>query len=106
MGVLVKVPPNTPVEWLHRMVITPKKDGSPRWTIDLSPLNKAFKRHTHRTRSLYHLATIIPKNVKKTTLDTWNGFHSVSLNEESTHHLLHRGECSGMACVPWVGWLL
>ena len=28
LGVLEKVPVNTPVEWLHRMVIAPKKDGS------------------------------------------------------------------------------
>ena len=83
MGVLEKVPPNTPVEWLHRMVLTPKKDGSHRRTVDLSPLNKACKRHTHHTRSPYHLATSIPKNVKKTTMDAWNGFHSVPLDEES-----------------------
>ena len=51
MGVLEKVPPNTPVECLHRRVLTPKKDGSPRSTVDLSPLNKACKRQTHLTRS-------------------------------------------------------
>ena len=83
MGVLEKVPANTPTKWLHRMVLTPKKDGSPRRTVDLSPLNKVSMRHTHHTRSPFHLASSIPPDQKKTTLDSWNGFHSVSLDEES-----------------------
>ena len=28
LGVIEKVPPNTPVTWLHNMVVTPKSDGS------------------------------------------------------------------------------
>ena len=77
MGVLETVPANTPTKWLHRMVLTPKKDGSPRRTVDLSPLNKVSMRHTHHTRSPFHLASSIPPNQKKTTIDSWNGFHSV-----------------------------
>ena len=83
MGVIEPVPPNTPTKWLHRMVLTPKKDGSPRRTVDLSPLNKVSMRHTHHTRSPFHLASSIPPGQKKTTIDSWNGFHSVKLDEES-----------------------
>ena len=47
IGVLEKVPVNTPTEWLHRMVLAPKHDGSPRRTIDLQPLNDESFRQTH-----------------------------------------------------------
>ena len=49
LGVIKKVPPGTPVTWLHSMVITPKADGSPRRTVDLQPLNKVALRETHHT---------------------------------------------------------
>lgn len=83
LGVLEKVPVNTPVEWLHRMVITPKKDGSPRRTVDLQALNRASVRQTHHTASPFHTAASIPTDVKKTCLDAWNGYHSVLLDEKS-----------------------
>ena len=83
LGVLEKVPPNTPIRWLHRMVLAAKKDGSPRRTVDLSPLNKVCVRQTHHTRSPYHLACSIPRDTKKTCLDAWNGYHAVRLDEES-----------------------
>ena len=83
LGVLEKVPVNTPVEWLHRMVITPKKNGTPRRTVDLQTLNRASVRQTHHTASPYHTASSIPSNVKKTCLDAWNGYHSVVLDEQS-----------------------
>lgn len=83
LGVLEKVPVNTPVEWLHRMVIAPKKDGTPRRTVDLQTLNRASIRQTHHTASPFHTASSIPTNVKKTCLDAWNGYHSVLLEEGS-----------------------
>ena len=83
LGVLEKVPVNTPVKWLHRMVIAPKKNGTPRRTVDPQPLNEASLRQTHHTQSPYHLASKVPRNVKKTCLDAWNGYHSVLLHEDS-----------------------
>ena len=83
LGVLEKVAVNTPVEWLHRMVITPKKDGSLRRTVDLQTLNRASVRQTHHTASPFHTAASIPMNVIKTCLDAWNGYHSVLLDENS-----------------------
>lgn len=46
LGVIEPVPIGEPVEWCHRMVVTRKPDGSPRRTVDLSPLNKHCRRET------------------------------------------------------------
>ena len=65
-------------------MITPsKKNGEPRRTVDLSDLNKACKRQTHHTKSPYHLASEVPKNLKKTCFDARNGFHSLELETKS-----------------------
>ena len=40
LGVLEKLPTNTPTIWLSRMVITAKSNGDPRRTVDYQPLNK------------------------------------------------------------------
>ena len=83
IGVLEKVPVNTPTEWLHRMVLAPKHDGSPRRTIDLQPLNDESFRQTHYTPSPWQCAAAVPRNTYKTKLDAWNAFHSVELTPES-----------------------
>ena len=83
IGVLEKVPVNTPTEWLHRMVLAPKHDGSPRRTIDLQPLNDQSFRQTHYTPSPWQCASAVPRNTYKTKLDAWNAFHSVDLTPES-----------------------
>lgn len=46
LGVVERVPYGEPVTWCHRMVVTRKHDGSPRRTVDLSPLNKFCHRVT------------------------------------------------------------
>lgn len=81
LGVIERVPIGEPVEWCHHMVITRKPDGTPRRTVDLSPLNKWCKRETHNSESPFHLARRIPRNTCKTVTDAWNGFHSVPLRE-------------------------
>ena len=68
------------------MVIVPKKNGKPRWTVNFQLLNQFSSRQTHHTMSPFHQATAIPANTVKTVLDAWNGYHSVSL-EESCRHL-------------------
>ena len=40
LGVLEKLPTNTPTIWLSRMVITAKSNGEPRRTVDYQPLIK------------------------------------------------------------------
>ena len=81
LGVIEKVPYGQPVDWCHRMVITRKHDGSPRRTVDLSPLNKHCKRETFSSESPFQVARRIPKGTWKTVIDAWNGFHGIKLRE-------------------------
>lgn len=85
LGVIERVPYGEPVRWCHRMVVTRKHDGSPRRTVDLSPLNKFCQRETFSTESPFHLARRIPKGTWKTVTDAWNGYHSVPLRESDRH---------------------
>ena len=81
-----KVPRNTPVKWCHSMVVTGKKDGKPRRTVDFQALNKFASREVHHTPSPFHLARSVPHNVKKSTCDCWNGYHGVRLIESDYHY--------------------
>ena len=85
LGVIEKVPYGEPVKWCHRMVVTRKHDGSPRRTVDLSPLNKHCRRETFASESPFHIARRIPCDTWKTVCDAWNGYHSVPLREEDKH---------------------
>ena len=60
LGVLEKVPVNEPVKWCSRMLITPKPDGSPRWVVDFTALNKATPRQTHHSKSPWSIVSAIP----------------------------------------------
>ena len=82
IGVIEKVPPGTPTTWCHRMVCVPKKDNSPRRTVNFQPLNQYSSRQTHHTMSPFHQASMVPANTKKTVLDAWNGYHSVALDPD------------------------
>ena len=62
------------------MVVVPKKDGSPRRTVDLQNLNKVTLRETHHTPSPFNIVSVVPPKKKKTVLDTWNRYHSVPLS--------------------------
>ena len=85
LGVIERVPYGEPVDWCHRMVVTRKHDGTPRRTVDLSPLNRFCKRETYSAESPFKLARRIPKGSWKTVVDAWNGFHSVPLRESDRH---------------------
>ena len=85
LGVIERVPYGEPVTWCHRMVVTRKHDGTPRRTVDLSPLNKYCKRETFATETPFQLARKIPKGTWKTVTDAWNGYHSVPLREADKH---------------------
>ena len=79
LGVIERVPFGDPVSWCHHMVVTRKHNGTPHRTVDLSPLNKFFKRETLAMESPFHLACKVPGNTWKTVTDAWNGYHSVPL---------------------------
>jgi hypothetical protein len=85
LGVIEKVPYGVPVSWCHRMVVTRKHDGTPRRTVDLSPLNKHCKRETFAAEAPFRLARRIPGQTWKTVTDAWNGYHSVPLRESDRH---------------------
>ena len=61
------------------MVVAAKANGDPGRTVDFQKLNKACVRQTHHTESPYHLVSSVPKKVYKTSVDAWNGYHSVLL---------------------------
>ena len=83
LGIIEPVPQGTPVNWLSRMVVAPKKDGNPRCMVDLQRVNEATKRETHHTRSPHDLVISIPPNHVKTTLDAWNGYHALPLADNA-----------------------
>ena len=85
LGVLEPVPTNVEMTWCHRMVICRKHNGDPRRTIDLQPLNDASIRQCHPTAPPLQQASTVPHNQKKSVLDCWNGYHSVSIREEDRH---------------------
>lgn len=85
LGVIEEVPPSTPVTWCHRMVISPKKNGKPRRTVDLQDLNAHATRETHHTQSPFQQARSVPRHTKKTVCDAWNGYHAVPLHPDDRH---------------------
>ena len=85
LGILEKVPHGEPTQWCHRMVITRKHDGTPRRTVDLSPLNKFCRRETFASETPFKLARRVPSNTWKSVTDAWNGYHSVPLRESDRH---------------------
>jgi len=84
LGIIEPVTQGTQTTWCSRMVITPKKDGSPRRTVELQKLNQATLRETHHTATPFHHVSRVPSKPKKTTLDAWNGYHSLPLSVEAT----------------------
>ena len=85
LGVLERVPLNTPDKWCSRMHIVPKLDGSPRRVVDYTLLNKHAPRQTHHTEAPWAIAAAIPPNTVKTVLDCWNGYHSIPIAPEDRH---------------------
>ena len=85
LGVLEKVPENTPDTWCSRMVVTPKPDGTPRRVIDYQEVNKSCPRQTHHTETPWALVSAVPANTRKSVVDAWHGYHSVEIDPEDRH---------------------
>ena len=47
--------------------------------MDFQPLNAHATRETHHTNAPYHQARSVPKMIKKSVFDEWNGYHFVPL---------------------------
>ena len=83
LGVLKRFPfgGHVIVIWCHRMVIIRKQDRSPRRSVDLSPLNKYWKRETCGSETPFELARRTPKGTFKTVTDDYNGYYGVPLRD-------------------------
>ena len=79
LGVLQKIPDNTPTKCLFRMVIA---NGDPRRTIDYKPLNKKTPCKTSHLKTNFHFASSIPSHKKKTVVDAWIIYHLVPLHPD------------------------
>ena len=69
-----------PVEWCSPMVVTAKKNGKPRKTIDLQHLNSQCSRETHHCQSPFLTACQVPPNTRKTIPDAVDGYHAIDLD--------------------------
>ena len=85
LGVIAKVPANTPTTWCSRMGVIQKKDGSVRRVVDLRALNRSVHRQTHPTDAPFTQASRVPPGTWRTCVDAWNGYHSVPLAPEDRH---------------------
>ena len=88
LGVLRKIPTNTPVDsFLHRMVIVTKKNGRARRTVDLKPLNRACPRQTHAVEPPSWQASGVPPNTWRTCMDAKEGYHSIPIHPDDQKHM-------------------
>ena len=85
LGVIEKIPENTPSTWCSRMVITAKHDGTPRRVVDFQPVNDHAPRQTHHTETPWAIASAVPPNTRKSVLDAWHGYHSVEIDPEDRY---------------------
>ena len=85
LGIIEPVPQGTPTTWCTRMVVTAKKSGKPRRTVDLQKLKEATLRETHFTQTPFGIVSTTPSGTYKTVADAWNGYHSLPLAEGARH---------------------
>ena len=84
LGIIEKLPANTPAIWCHKMVVTSKPGSTkPRRTVDMSSLKAASYRLTHPGAPPFLEAQSVPAGTFKTVTDAWQGFHMVELDPES-----------------------
>ena len=62
LGVLERVPSNTPTTWCSRMHVVGKKTGEPRRVVDLRSVNESTLRQIHYTEPPFQQAMGIPPN--------------------------------------------
>ena len=85
LGILEGPLMDDPAVWCAPMHVAEKKSGKPRRTVDFQGLNKSCQRQTHAVKAPFHQCSAVPPGKFKTTLDAWNGYHSVKLAEEDRH---------------------
>ena len=74
-----------PTEWVHPIVLVPKKDGGIRLCVDFRNLNKSIVRPLFDANTPFQAVRTIPPGMKYfTVIDALKGYHQVKLDEEST----------------------
>ena len=81
LGILENMNVKLPVKWLSRVMVTMKKDGSPRRIIDYKNLSNEVPCQTNITQSPFMCASACPPRKKKSILDAKDGYHSVPLKK-------------------------
>ena len=79
LGIIEPVLVGMPTTWCFRMAVAPKKKGSYIRMIDLQKPDTATLRKTHHTSSPFNQASLVPVHTRKTVLDTWNSYYSLTL---------------------------
>ena len=76
--IICPVPVGEPVKWCSKMLVTAKKDGSPRRVVDFQKLNAQCLRKTHHCPSPFQAASQVPANTKKNYFrcSGWLSFYS------------------------------
>ena len=69
--IICPVPVGEPVKWCSKMLVTAKKDGSPRRVVDFQKLNAQCLRETHHCPSPFQAASQVPANTKKLFSMQW-----------------------------------
>ena len=85
LGVIERVPANTPTTWCSCMHVVGKKSGEPRRVVDLRAVNAATARQTHYTEAPFQQAMSVPPDTWRYTSDAWNGYHSIPLDTRDRH---------------------
>ena len=89
LGIIEKVPPNTPAVCCHRMVVTSKPGSTkPRRTVDMSSLKTASFRLTYPGAPPFLEAQSVPSNTFKTVTDAYQGFHMIPLHPDSRKYTM------------------
>ena len=65
------------------MIVTVKKDGRPRITVDLQHLNSQCLQETYHNPSAFQMHARFHPIQKRLVLDAADGFHAILLNKES-----------------------
>jgi len=71
-------------DWLHPIVVVPKKDGAIRMCVDLTKLNKYIVRPTNPQPTPWEVVRLVPKGKKHfAVFDALKGYHQIELDDES-----------------------
>jgi hypothetical protein len=71
-------------DWLHPIVVVPKKDGAIRMCVDLTKLNKYIIRPTNPQPTPWEVVRLVPKGKKHfAVFDALKGYHQIELDKES-----------------------